>query len=230
VSQAVALFAKAPVSGEVKTRLAPALGPGGAAELYRCFLLDAVELAKRVPGGDVFIFGAPQAKLPVLRELLGSSIPLLPQGDGDLGSRMHRASCALFARGYTSVVITGSDLPTMPLGRLIAAFVALDRKPVVLGPSLDGGYYLIGLRAPSPGLFEEIEWSSRQVLDQTLDRMDKLSLPMECLEPWYDVDTPDDLDLLVSHLRLLSTAGTCDLPYHTVNWLRQSGRLVCRSQ
>ena len=122
-------------------------------------------------------------------------------------------------------IIIGGDLPTLPLGRLRAAFSALEQKPVVLGPSLDGGYYLIGLRAPQPELFEGVAWSTPQVLEQTVQRLNQLGLEMACLEPWYDVDTVDDLRFLVSHLRLLMASGSPDLPHHTVDCLRQLGLL-----
>ncbi len=225
MSQAVALFAKAPVPGKVKTRLASGVGTDGAAELYRCFILDAVELAKRVPGCDVFVFWTPPDELPLLRGLLGTSVTLVPQSEGDLGMRMSEAFSELNARGYASVVITGTDLPTMPLDRLSTAFTLLAQRRAVLGPSLDGGYYLMGLAAAVPELFEGIDWSTAQVLSQTMDRVEKLGIRIECLEPWYDVDTPSDLDFLVAHLRLLRASGIADLPRHTFNWLQQSGRL-----
>jgi len=150
----------------------------------------------------------------------------MPQSSGDLGGRMSNAFKDLFARGYKSAIMIGADLPTLPSRYLRAAFAALERRPVVLGPSLDGGYYLIGLRAPQPELFEGIAWSTNQVLGQTIDRINRLSLEVQCLEPWYDVDTADDLDFLVSHLRLLMASGRSDLPRQTANTIRQLGLLL----
>lgn len=127
--------------------------------------------------------------------------------------------------GYESAVIIGADLPTLPLGYLRAAFTVLEHQPVALGPSQDGGYYLIGLRAPQPGLFEGIAWGTNQVLVQTMDRVNRLGLEARCLPPWYDVDTVDDLDFLVYHLSLLMASGVSDLPHLTVDALRQLGLL-----
>ncbi|MDP3046824.1 MAG: DUF2064 domain-containing protein, partial [Chloroflexota bacterium] len=124
-----------------------------------------------------------------------------------------------------SAVIIGADLPTLPLSHLTAAFSMLDRRPAVLGPSLDGGFFLIGLRNLQPELFEGIAWSTRQVLGQTVDRINRLGLALECLEPWYDVDTVEDLDFLISHLRLLMACGQSGLPRQTVAHLRRLGRL-----
>jgi len=150
----------------------------------------------------------------------------MPQSSGDLGSRMSKVFKDLFAWGYESAVIIGADSPTLPLSHLRAAFAALERNPVVLGPSLDGGYYLIGLRAPQPELFKGIAWSTNQVLSQTIERVNQLGLQVQCLEPWYDVDTVDALNFLVSHLRLLMASGRADLPRQTVDTLRQLGLLL----
>ncbi len=221
--RALAIFAKCPVAGQVKTRLVSALGTVGAADLARSFLLDAVELARRVEGTDVFVFYAPQDQLRAFRDLVGPSVELVPQSGEDLGARMSNAFKDLSSRGYEFFALMGTDLPTLPLSRLTTAFEL--SKSVVLGPSLDGGYYLIRLRTLHPELFEQIEWSTGQVLGQTLDRIGAYGLAVECLEPWYDVDTPDDLNLLISHLRLLMVSGKPDLPRHTVNLLKQLGRL-----
>jgi hypothetical protein len=203
----------------------PALGLQGAADLYRAFIMDALESARRVESCTTFIFYAPEAAGDALRDSLDPSLELVPQNGTDLGHRMHNAFTTLFARGFGSVVVVGTDLPTLPLNRLTSAFTALERKPVVLGPSLDGGYYLIGLRAPCPALFQGVEWSTSRVLAQTVDRINRLRLKVECLEPWYDVDTPTDLGLAVAHLRLLLVSGAAYLPRHTLETLRRLGRL-----
>jgi rSAM/selenodomain-associated transferase 1 len=221
----LAILAKVPVAGQVKTRLAPALGSQGAADLCRCFLLDTLQLARQLGGVDTSILYEPAGASRLLRDMVGDSIELAPQSGGDLGSRMNNGFRDLFARGCESAVIIGADLPTLPLSHLTGAFSILDRKPAVLGPSLDGGYFLIGLRSLQPGLFEGIAWGSRQVLGQTVDRINRLGLAVECLEPWYDVDTAEDLDFLTSHLRLLLACGRSDLPRHTVAHLRRVGRL-----
>ena len=196
--RALAVFAKAPIPEQVKTRLAPALTSEGAAALYRCFLLDTLGLARRVRSWETLLFYTPEEARQVLRDIVKEPLELIPQSRGDLGERMSQAFQQLFARGHRLAIIIGGDLPTLPLSRLRAAFSALEQKPVVLGPSLDGGYYLIGLQAPQPELFDGIAWGTPQVLEQTVHRLNRLGLEAECLEPWYDVDTVDDLRFLVS--------------------------------
>lgn len=226
MKRALAVFTKVPIAGLAKTRLAPGLTLEEAAALYRSFLLDTVDLASRVGRCKVIIVYTPQEASQVLPDIVKRPIELMPQSSGDLGGRMSNAFKDLFARGYESAIMIGADLPTLPSRYLRAAFAALERRPVVLGPSLDGGYYLIGLRAPQPELFEGIAWSTNQVLGQTIDRINRLSLEVQCLEPWYDVDTADDLDFLVSHLRLLMASGRSDLPRQTANTIRQLGLLL----
>lgn len=221
--RAIAIFAKCPIGGQVKTRLIPVLGSARATDLARSFLLDAVELARRVDSADVFVFYTPQDQLQVFEDLVSPSVGLIPQSGDDLGARMSSAINELSLRGYEFAALIGTDLPTLPLNRLESAMDTT--RSVVLGPSWDGGYYLIGLRSHYPQLFEQIEWSTTKVLGQTLDRVGALGLDVECLEPWYDVDTPDDLNLLMSHLRLLLASGKADLPRHTVHLLSQMGFL-----
>lgn len=215
-----------PITGLAKTRLATALTLEGAAALYRSFLLDTVDLVIRVSQCRAIIVYTPREALQVLRDIFKKPIELMPQSSGNLGSRMSNVFKDLFALGYESAVIIGADLPTLPLSHLRAAFAALERKPVVLGPGLDGGYYLIGLRAPQPELFKGIAWSTNQVLSQTIERVNQLGLQVQCLELWYDVDTVDDLNFLVSHLRLLMASGRADLPRQTVDTLRRLGLLL----
>lgn len=225
LARALAIFTNVPIVGQVKTRLASTLTLEGAAALYRGFLLDTVSLAMRVGRCKTFLVYTPREASPVLQDMVEQPIDLIPQSSGDLGSRMNDAFKDLLARGYELPVIIGGDLPTLPLSRLRTAFLALERSPVVLGPSLDGGYYLIGLRALQPELFEGIAWGTPQVLGQTIDRINRLGLEVRCLEPWYDVDTAEDLDFLVSHVRLLMACRRSDLPHQTVNALRWLGLL-----
>lgn len=226
LKRVLAIFTKVPIAGLAKTRLAPALTLERAAALYRSFLLDTVDLVIRVSDCRAMIAYTPREASQVLRDIVKKPIELMPQSSGDLGSRMSNVFKHLFAWGYESAVIIGADSPTLPLSHLRVAFAALERKPVVLGPNLDGGYYLIGLRAPQPELFKGIAWSTNQVLSQTIERVNQLGLQVQCLEPWYDVDTVDDLNFLVSHLRLLMASGRADLPRQTVDTLGRLGLLL----
>ncbi|HPV06972.1 MAG TPA: TIGR04282 family arsenosugar biosynthesis glycosyltransferase [Aggregatilineales bacterium] len=225
VKKAVVLMAKAPLPGEVKTRLTPRLTAFQAAELYRCFLLDAVEQAQEVCGADVVLAYAPANGLHLLPAEVRSAVPCIPQPGGHLGERMRGVFEALFALGYESVVMTGTDLPTLPPRYTGAAFDLLEDAPVVLGPGLDGGYYLLGLRGVLPDVFEGIEWSTSRVFQQTYERLHRLGHAVRCTPPWYDVDNADDLDRLITHLTLLQGCRAAQLPRHTTAWLQRVGLL-----
>lgn len=229
MGNALVIMTKAPLPGEVKTRLAPVLSPEGAAELSGCFLLDALELAKCVGDCDVMLAYAPydglEAFPPVSTEVAG----LIPQVDGDLGHRMRAVFETLFDQGYARVVLIGTDMPTLPLGHLEEAFSLLDEHPVVLGPAMDGGYYLIGLRTMIPEIFEGIEWGTNQVLRQTNERLVETDIQPEYVLPWYDVDTPANLNFLIAHLDLLRGCRGERLPEHTLAFLEGEGLLTKHS-
>jgi uncharacterized protein len=199
---ALVVFAKAPRAGAVKTRLCPPLSPAAAARLYRCFLLDTLDQVRAVDGITPVIAYAPRRA----RAFFAAAQPrtrLLPQTGSDLGARMANAFARLFARGFEAVVIVGADSPTLPPGRLRAAIRALaaDATDGVIGPSEDGGYYLIGLRAPCPELFVGVPWGTDRVLDDTRRKAERARRRLRSLPGWYDVDTLDDLRRLAAELR-----------------------------
>jgi len=131
----------------------------------------------------------------------------------------------LFGKGYSRVVLIGTDMPTLPLSYLQEVFSLLEDHPVVLGPSLDGGYYLIGLQAMLSEIFEDIDWGTNQVYSQTVERLDLIKIKPACLLPWYDVDTLEDLDFLIAHLNLLRSCTDERLPEHTLVFLEREGLL-----
>lgn len=223
--QTIVLMAKAPVPGEVKTRLMPRLSAFEAAELYRCFLLDAVERAQQVRGAHVILAYAPADGLQRLPAEVRRAVPCVPQPGGHLGERMHGLFKALFAQGCDPVVIVGTDLPTLPPHYITAAFDLLEHGPVTLGPGLDGGYYLLGLRGTLPDVFEGIEWSTSRVFQQTCERLRRLGYAVRCTPPWYDVDNAGDLDRLITHLALLQSCRCSPVPRHTAQWLQAAGLL-----
>jgi rSAM/selenodomain-associated transferase 1 len=187
------IFVKAPVVGAVKTRLSETIGAEAACDLYRAFLRDLFRRLGRVKGARVTVFhhgGAPEAIAP----LLPRAWPLEPQEGEDLGARLSAASTRLLARGGRAVII-GSDSPDLPVQYIRRAFQRLKHKDVVLGPASDGGYYLVGLRAPAPALFEGISWSGPEVLAGTLERIEREGLSLHLLPMWYDVDDAHSLRL-----------------------------------
>ena len=200
--QAVVMMAKAPQAGEVKTRLRPPLTAAATAALYRAFLLDTVTKISSLSGAQAVVSYAP-ADCEAFFADLAPHWRRLPQRGADLGARMHHCFQQLLARDYDHVLLTGSDLPTLPR-RVLSLAIQLAASPridVIIGPSEDGGYYLIGLRTPRPALFEDMVWSTPDVLAETVRRAERLGLRLAYLPTWRDIDTPDDLARLQAALQ-----------------------------
>ena len=225
MENALVIMAKAPLPGEVKTRLTSTLSPECAAELARCFFLDAMDLAQNVLECRAVLAYSPDDADEYFREACMKIGVHVPQGKGDLGQRMQHVFTNLFERGYSKILLMGTDMPTLPLGHLQEAFSVLEEHPVVLGPSLDGGYYLLGLQAMVPEIFENIDWGTDQVLHQTVQRLSDRDIQAGVLPLWYDVDTLEDLDFLIAHLDLLQSCTDERLPRHTVGFLEREGFL-----
>ncbi|HEY8369446.1 MAG TPA: TIGR04282 family arsenosugar biosynthesis glycosyltransferase [Thermodesulfobacteriota bacterium] len=193
---AVAVMAKAPRPGQVKTRLVPPLTPEQAADLYRCCLLDTLDTLRRVRGAEPVVAYAPADASGDMAQL-APDLPRLPQGEGDLGARMLRVVDALLEQGFEAAVLVGGDAPTLPAAYVEQAAAHLaDGADLVLGPADDGGYYLIGLCARRPFLFEGMPWSTGAVLAETRRRADASGLRTALLPAWFDVDTAADLERL----------------------------------
>jgi uncharacterized protein len=199
------IFARAPLLGQVKTRLARSIGEPAALALYEAFLDDTCTLTQGL-GARRVLAVAGALDHPQLERLAKSQrLELVDQGEGDLGAKMARAMATQLPRG--PVVIIGSDAPTLPRAHLHQALDALVDHDVVVGPSADGGYYLVGARVAVPELFTDVRWSTPEVLPTTLAR---LAGRAHALVPsWYDVDSAADLDRLRAELATLppSVAG-----------------------
>lgn len=186
------VFGRYPVPGKTKTRLIPLLGPLGAADLQRELTEQVIsELVKSVIAPVDFVYTGGTIEQVGLW-LANRKVSLHPQTEGDLGGRMQRALEAALDRGARQVVLVGTDVPDMSAGHIAQAFDALADADLVLGPSADGGYWLVGCRRPV-AVFDEIDWGATQVLDQTLAAAKRLRLEVALLKPLSDVDTPADL-------------------------------------
>lgn len=199
---ALAVMVKQPTPGRVKTRLCPPLTPEEAAELYRCFLLDKISQVKRIGVAALYLAFTPQEAEQFFRSLAGGSLSLVAQAGRDLGQRLDRLSTELLAAGHPAVLIIDSDTPDLPDRYLAEAVECLANGGIdaVFGPAEDGGYYLVGLRRPSPAIFQGITWSTPVVLKQTLEKTTEIGLRVHLLRAWFDVDTRADLDRLRSRL------------------------------
>jgi rSAM/selenodomain-associated transferase 1 len=190
----------------VKTRLAAATSPAWAARVAAAFLLDTVNRLGSVDAERVLVFDPPDDSR-FFADLVRQRFALVPQGPGNLGSRLSGFVREQFQRGATAVVLAGTDSPTLPVELVEQAFAELARAHVVLGPATDGGYYLVGCVPPLPPLFEGVSWSTPGVLGDTVARLTDPAWRVAVLPPWYDVDTLDDWRMLQGHLAALRRAG-----------------------
>ena len=189
------IYAKVPRSGQVKTRIAAEIGNGRAAEIYRAMLsgfLARLRGLRRRWHMEIHFTPADQETLLVPEVPPG--VPRIAQVDGDLGARLKASFASAFQAGRDPCVIVGTDSPDLPVRFLQEALDQLAAHDVVLGPARDGGYYLIGLRAPLPGLFDGIPWSSSEVCQATLRKAQQLGKTCYTIPEWSDVDTLKDLE------------------------------------
>ena len=189
----VVVFAKAPLPGFAKTRLVPALGADGAARLAELLLVHAVQAAARAGVGPVELCCTPDAAHPAFAALAGQyGIALTTQGDGDLGARMSRAFERCLAH-VPQVLVMGTDAPALDAALIRRAAQALEHTDAVFVPAHDGGYALVGLRSPSPSLFDNMTWSTSTVMAHTRERLAATGLRYAELPPVADIDEAADL-------------------------------------
>jgi rSAM/selenodomain-associated transferase 1 len=191
----VILFAKFPVPGRVKTRLCPPLSPEQAAEVYRAMARDCWRAARAAVGKGALVALDPEGGR-LDPAWLGRGARAFRQRGADLGARMGAAFSRAFRLGSQRAAVVGSDCPELSAGELRGALRELDRADVVLGPAADGGYYLVALKSPCPGLFRDMAWSRRDVLKKTLARAKTLGLGVSLLRRRADIDTYADLKAL----------------------------------
>lgn len=194
--RAIVVMGRLPLPGKVKTRLAARFGPEAAARLYAAFLEDVLvlveALAEAIQAEALFCCALDGAPLTEAAALCPPGVRAIPQGDGDLGARMEQARRDA---GAPHVVIVGSDAPTMPRERIFQAFTKLDAgAAAVFGPTVDGGYDLVGLPGPAGRLFRGIPWSTDLVMSATRATALQVGLHIEELGVGYDLDEPEDLE------------------------------------
>jgi hypothetical protein len=206
----LALFAKAPLPGLVKTRLAPEISLEQAAELYEAMLRDILDQHAARRTCDLALWFAPPAERPWFERAAPPGMRLLPQIGDDLAARMAGLFRSHEAEGYDRIVLRGTDSPTLPLARVDEAFEALDFADLVLCPDRDGGYNLIGLRARCDALFD-LELSHAGVLTQTLSKARQIGLRADLLPAHHDVDTWADFLFLSRELDAGLTPRTLEV-------------------
>lgn len=220
--RALIVVGKAPLAGSTKTRLVPPLSPQDAADLYHGFLIDTLEMAASLTWERTSLVH-PRGDGMQLAQLAGKSpVQLFEQRGEGLGSALASAFEHHFAIGCELAILIGSDNPTLSSAPVREACNALSSgADLAIGPTFDGGYYLIGMRQPHVGVFEGIDWSTPRVFAQTRSRARALGLRVHKVEEWYDVDESQDLDRLSKEL----SNGPPDLAPHTRLVLERLGRL-----
>jgi len=221
----IIVMAKVPRVGQVKTRLRPFLNDYQCAELAICFLKDTVAKTKSVSQNVIVAFTPADGGNEIGNLLPGGTV-LIKQEGNDLGERL--ASAIKFGedKNFDSIIVIGTDSPTLPPDYIKAAIKLFRKKQtrIVLGAAKDGGYYLIGLRESATGIFENVEWSSEKVFEQTAASARKIygCEPTE-IPVWYDVDTPNDLAFLYGEF--LENKNFFAAAPETANWLKENKNL-----
>lgn len=197
---AIMIFARAPVPGQVKTRLIPALGEKGAAELHARLLEQTLNTVTQLENVAIQLYCQPDTQHPLFRRAGDrTTLSLHPQQGNDLGERMSNAF-ADHLPCYPKVLVIGCDCPAFTPEDLRAAIETLDDQDAVIVPAHDGGYVLLGLKAFSPLIFSDIDWSTERVFEQTARQLDAAGLQWIALEPKQDIDRPEDLIHCPEHL------------------------------
>lgn len=211
-SAAIGIICKAPIPGRSKTRLVPILGPERAAALSRAFLVDLAETIESVAEGlgcEGYAVCSPESAAVELAKFMPPSFGYLVRTDPNLGLVLDGAVAEFLDRGHESVILVNGDSPTLPGALLIEAIEAL-REPgaqAIFAPALDGGYTFVGLNRRAPALFEDIPWSTPEVMRRSLEQAERHKVTARLLSPWYDVDDADSLAWLVAELRGEPPAG-----------------------
>ena len=217
------VFVKSPETGSIKSRLAAAIGEQKARQLYKRFVQDLLDSLDK---GNycLKIFFYPPDQRQVLVQWLGNSRSYEPQIGDDLGERMKNAFEKCFSDGFEAAILIGSDSPDLPAEIVDEGFVSLKGSDVVIGPSLDGGYYLLGFKADTflPAAFTGISWGTDGVIKNTREILENNGLSMTVLPAWRDIDTYKDLRTLIERHGNTPFAKSRTIQYAmSQNWSRQ---------
>jgi rSAM/selenodomain-associated transferase 1 len=218
MSDTLLVVAKQPIPGQTKTRLCPQLSPAQSADLYECFLLDTLDVMRRVPDVKRVVCFLPDDGREYFNQL-APDMDLTRQHDESLGERLDHLLTEALAGGSPRAVVIDSDSPTLPAEYISQAIDQLTDADVVLGPTQDGGYYLIGMKRPQPRRLRQVQMSTSHVLADTLVLAQASNLIVRLLPTWYDIDTIDDLLRLDGEIHGSSKNGSAPA---TRRWLAQT--------
>lgn len=192
---AIILMTRAPIEGQTKTRLRGFLTDKQCAGLHTCFLLDLFEIFDSLKDiYDIYVYYTPENSLDLFKEFMPKYTNLLPQSGSDLGKRMDFAFKKLFSLNYSKVILIGSDIPSIHSTDISNAFKALNDSDIVIGPTYDGGYYLLGIKKENSELFStDVSFSNSSVLDNTVSILNSQNLKFSFAKKHLDIDTKDDV-------------------------------------
>lgn len=216
---AIIVMTRIPRLGEGKTRLRSALSDQACLRLQEAFARDAVDVALEADLGPVYLAYTPSDAAGWPEDEFGGRVLAFSQRGNDLGARMLAALRHVEALGFAPQVMIGTDAPLLQPRHLRGALRALSNADLCLGPSADGGYYLVACRAVTSALFEGVRWGTNEVLDTTIRKAGESGLRLSLLETLHDIDTPDDLARLRGELAALTKEGVFRLPKHTAEVL-----------
>jgi rSAM/selenodomain-associated transferase 1 len=193
----ILFFVKYPKKGEVKSRLSADLNKTFIVNLYKMFVSDLLNTMKQTDFSIVICY-YPNDSLGEFKNWLGSEYIYIPQQGENLGQRMKNCFINAFEIGFEQVCVIGSDSPDLPYGLFETAFFSLEKNDAVIGPTFDGGYYLLGFtkKSFSPNVFEGISWSTKAVFNETMHHLNEEGIKTKVLQQWRDVDTLKDLMFL----------------------------------
>ncbi len=205
MKKALIIFVKAPLPGTVKTRLQKDLGRDETVRVYKSFITEITSQYAGMRGFDRLLGCAPAKDHEFLKEIAEKNkMKTFDQRGSDLGKKIVNAFKDYFKKGYTDVILIGSDSPTIPKEFIRKAFRALEKNDFVVGPCCDGGMYLVGARKKIESrLFQNIPWDTSDVLNMVLEKLYRYKIQFSMLPFWYDVDNIDDFRFLKLHLRYL---------------------------
>lgn len=199
---ALIIFAKAPIPGQVKTRLCPPLSEDEAASLHGSMVMDILERCKTLRDVDRYLACTPTMDHAFFKTMAARfGVRLWDQVGADLGQRMDQALTTAFRNRYQDALVIGTDIPTFSAQTCSLAIRALKNHDVVFGPTSDGGYYLVGMKRPEPELFRDIPWSTPSVLSVSLEKAHHLGLSVKRLDLQHDIDTLEDVRFMVNELQ-----------------------------
>jgi rSAM/selenodomain-associated transferase 1 len=223
-NRTLVIMAKAPRPGSVKTRLAESLSLNAVTELYRCLLKDTIALAQAVDHAEIAIM-CPASDVEDLSHAVAKTVRIVPQTGQGLAAGLASVFTHFATPGQQRVIAFNSDSPHLPASVLETAFDVLEACDLVVGPTHDGGYYLVGAKASHPGLFANDGMGTANALEALLTRARALGLSVHLTDPFYDIDVAGDLTRLAAVLRLAPARAP-----RTAVWLKQWGQAVAQSQ